>query len=295
MATDLQRGAGLAIVGAFSFACASALVKVAANDLPNVMVVFLRTLFGLLALLPWLLHRRRGSGISLKTRRIGNHLLRVGFGVSAMYCFFYAISQMDLASAVLLNYSQPLFLPFIAWVWLSEKPPGRIFPAVLMGFVGVALILKPGLGWFGSVGIIGLAAGILAATAMTAIRSMADTEPALRIVFYFCIFSVLFTFIPALLFWQTPSAQTWLAMAGAGAFATLGQLTLTRAYTLAPAAHIGSLVYTTVLFAALLGWLFWRETPDLLSAAGAAMVIIAAVIVVFARRPARKRRTTPPS
>lgn len=289
MTTDLHRGAALAVIGALAFACASALIKVAADDLPNVMVVFLRTLFGLLALLPWLLRQHRGSGVELKTHRIGSHLLRVGFGLSAMYCFFYAISQMDLASAVLLNYSQPLFLPFIAWAWLSEKPPARIFPAVAMGFVGVALILKPGLGWFGSTGMIGLAAGVLAATAMTAIRSMADTEPPLRIVFYFCIFSVLFTLIPALLFWQTPSWQNGLAMAGAGAFATLGQLTLTRAYTLAPAAHIGSLVYTTVLFAALLGWIFWQEAPDLLSAAGVVMVVAAAVIVVFVRRPARKR------
>src|SRR5699024_736912 len=200
MTSDLHRGAAYALVGAFAFACASALIKVAANDLPNVMVVFLRTLFGLLALLPWLLRRQYGHGISLKTQHIGGHLLRVGTGLSAMYCFFYAISQLDLASAVLLNYSQPLFLPFIAWLWLSEVPPTRIYPAVIIGFIGVALILKPGPGWFGSAGFIGLAAGVLAACAMTAIRSMAATEPALRIVFYFCTFSVMLTCIPAFLF-----------------------------------------------------------------------------------------------
>lgn len=289
MTTDLRRGAVLAVVGAFAFASASALIKVAAADLPTVMVVFLRTLFGLLALLPWLLRQHHSHGVDLRTHRIGSHLLRVGVGLAAMYCFFYAISQMKLASAVLLNYSQPLFLPFIAWLWLSERPPLRIYPAVAIGFIGVALILKPGLGGFGSAGFIGLAAGILAATAMTTIRSMADTEPALRIVFYFCFFSVLFTLVPALLFWQTPSWQSWLAMAGAGAFATLGQLTMTRAYTLAPAAHIGSLLYTTVLFAALIGWLAWDEAPDMLSAVGAMLVIAAAVVVVFARRPTRRR------
>lgn len=146
MTSDLHRGAVLAVIGAFAFACASALVKVAAGDLPNVMVVFLRTLFGLLALLPWLLQQQRSHGISLKTQRIGSHLLRVGTGLAAMYCFFYAIAQLDLASAVLLNYSQPLFLPFIAWLWLSERPPGRIYPAIAIGFIGVTLILKPGLG-----------------------------------------------------------------------------------------------------------------------------------------------------
>src|SRR5699024_2422757 len=226
MTSDLHRGAVFAVIGAFAFACASALIKVAADDLPNVMVVFLRTLFCLLALMPWLPRQQYSHVISLKTNRIGSHLLRAGTGLTAMYCFFYAISQLNLASAVLLKYSQPLFLPFIAWLWLNELPPARIYPAVAIGFVGVALILKPGLGWFGSAGFIGLVAGVLAACAMTSIRSMADTEPALRIVFYFCIFSVSFTCIPAVLFWQTPSWTNWLAMAGAGSFATLGQLTL---------------------------------------------------------------------
>lgn len=288
MTTDLRRGAALAVIGALAFACASALIKVAADDLPNVMVVFLRTLFGLLSLLPWLIPQRHK--VELATRRPGNHLLRAGVGLSAMYCFFYAISQLDLASAVLLNYSQPLFLPFIAWAWLSERPPARIYPAVAIGFAGVALILKPGLDWFGSAGFIGLVAGIMAATAMASIRRMADTEPTLRIVFYFCILGVLITFVPALLFWETPSPTNWLAMAGAGTFATLGQLTLTRAYSLAPAAHIGGLIYTTVLFAALIGWLFWGETPDLLSAVGALLVIAAAVIVVFMRSSKNKRK-----
>src|SRR5699024_3298216 len=106
----LQRGALLAIIGALAFASASALIKVAAADLPNVMVVFLRTLFGLLALLPWLAGQRHN--VDLRSRHPRGHLIRAGFGLAAMYCFFYAIAKMDLASAVLLNYSQPLFIPF---------------------------------------------------------------------------------------------------------------------------------------------------------------------------------------
>ena len=83
----------------------------------------------------------------------------------------------------------------------------------------------------------------------------------------------------------------WLALAAAGVVATAGQLLLTQAYTLAPAAHIGALIYTTVLFAALIGWLVWHETPDALSLAGGAAVILAAVIVVFARRASPGRAT----
>lgn len=290
MKDDLRRGALYALGGAAAFAAMSALIKLAGDGLPNPVVVFFRNLFALIVLLPWL--GTLGSGASLRTHRIGMHLLRATTGLAAMYCFFYALSQLQLASAVLLNYSQPLFLPFIAWAWIGERPPRRIYPAVLLGFAGVILILKPGLGWVGPAGLAGLGAGILAATSMAAIRRMSDTEPTLRIVLYFSILGTLISAAPAALAWQMPTATQWLALMAAGGVATAGQLLLTHAYSLAPAAHIGALVYTTVLFAALIGWVVWQETPDGLSIAGGIAVILAALIVVFLRRPQRRTAGT---
>ena len=284
--TNLRRGALLAVSGAAAFAMVSACVKLVGSDLPNPVVVLFRNLFALAVLLPWLA-KRGPAAVSMRTARPGMHLLRAATGLGAMYCFFYAISQMQLASAVLLNYSQPLFLPFIAWIWLGERPAARIFPAVIIGFLGVLLILKPGLGWQGQAGwagLAGLAAGILAATSMAAIRRMSDTEPTVRIVMYFSVLGTLVSALPAIAVWQTPTPAQWWALFGAGSIATAGQLLLTRAYSLAPAAHIGALIYTTVLFAALIGWIVWQETPDLLSAIGAAAVICAALIVVVTRR-----------
>ncbi len=281
MQHDLRRGARYAIAAAAALASAGAMIKLAAADLSNVMVVWLRSLFGLLLLAPWIL---RNGMRGLKTRRVGVHLLRAGFGLSAMYCFFYAISQLHLADAVLLNYSQPLFIPFIAWIWLAERPAARIYPAVLIGFIGVAFILKPTLGLVSPAGLAGLASGMFAAVAMVCIRRMSDTEPAVRIVAYFMIFATLISTLPALLFWQTPNVYSLAAMFAAGLFATLGQLLLTRAYALAQAAHVGSLVYTAVIFAALWGWIVWGELADAYSVFGAGLVILAALLVVFVRR-----------
>ena len=283
MTHPLRRGAAYAIGGAACFAAMSALVKTVGGDLPNSVVVFFRNAFALLVLLPWIAWSP-GKRASFSTRRPGMHLLRATTGLAAMYCFFYALSQMQLASAVLLNYSQPLFLPFIAWAWLGERPPLRIYPAVLIGFVGVILILKPGMGWAGPAGIAGLAAGILAATSMAAIRRMSDTEPAVRIVLWFSVLGTLVSAVPAAMHWQTPSPTQWSALAGLGVIAAGGQLLLTRAYALAPAAHIGALIYTTVLFAAMIGWLVWGERPDMLSGVGGLCVIAAALIVVVMRQ-----------
>lgn len=288
MTQDLRRGAVFAIAAAAAFATMSATIKFASAELPNAMVVFLRNAFGLLMLAPWLL---RPGLRGLATRRPLAHLLRAAIGLSAMYCFFYAIPRLNLANAVLLNYSQPLFIPFIAWLWVRERPPTRLFPAVVIGFVGVAFILKPDAGMVSFPGLVGLASGLLAATAMVAIRRMADTEPTTRIVFYFTVFGALISAVPAAVVWRTPSAAAWLAMLGAGAFATAGQLLLTRAYTLAPAAHVGSLIYAAVVFAATLGWLLWEEVPDALDAAGTLLVILAGTIVVFARSRSARRET----
>jgi len=280
--SHLARGALLAVLAAAAFASMGSMIKVTAAELPNTMVVFLRNAFGLLMLTPWLL---RPGLQGLATRRLGMHVLRAAIGLSAMYCFFYAIPRLQLANAVLLNYSQPLFIPFIAWIWLRERPPARIFPAVALGFAGVALILKPDAGLISPVGVVGLASGLLAAAAMTSIRRMSDTEPTTRIVFYFTVFGTAISAVPALITWQPPSPRAWIAMLAAGALATIGQLLLTRAYSLAPAAHVGSLIYTAVVFAAVIGWVGWSEVPDSYGALGASLVILAGMLVVFVRPP----------
>lgn len=251
-----------------------ALIRIASEEIDNAMVVFLRNIFGLIVLIPWLI-RLKPSG--LKTQRLGFHLARTLFGLSAMYCFFYSIPRLQLAEAVLLNYSAPIFIPIMAWFYLRERHRPAVYGAVIVGFLGVALLMKPGSSMLSWAGIVGLCSGVLAAMAMVTIRRMSTTEPTARIVFYFTIFSVLISALPALWDASLPSTQTLLIMLAAGAFATSGQLLLTGAYARAPAARVASLVYSTVIFAGLYGWIFWGETHDLVSLAGTALIIGAGV------------------
>jgi len=281
MQDNLRRGARHAIQAAAAFAVTGACIKAAAPSTPNEVVVFIRCLVSLLALLPWLL--RLGVG-SLRTQRIGGHLWRSAFGVLAMYAFFYAIGRLPLAEAMLLTYSTPLWIPFIAWLWIGERPPLVALPATLLGLAGIALIVKPGhaeLDWVA--GLIGVASGVLAACAMVSIRRISDTEPALRIVFYFALMATAITAIPLLWAWQTPSLEALMLLIGAGLFATVGQLNLTQAYSYAPAARVGPFTYTAVLFSAGLAWLIWDEALDRWSALGAVLVIATCVMVSWRR------------
>ncbi|WP_028079431.1 DMT family transporter [Solimonas soli] len=284
MRNDLRRGALHALYAAAAFSATGVCIKAAAATTANEMVVFIRCAVSLLAFAPWLL--RHGSQ-GLRTRRLGGHLWRSVFGVAAMYCFFYAIAQLPLASAMLLTYSTPLWLPFIAWWWLGERPTAMAFPAALIGLAGVALIVHPrgnDFGALGLAGIVGAGSGLLAACAMVSVRRISDSEPAERIVFYFALLATLVSALPLPWRWQTPEPRALLLLIAAGIAATVGQLHLTRAYSWAPAAQVGPFTYASVLFSAALAWLLWGERLDRWAGLGVALVI--ATCVLISRRAA---------
>lgn len=274
-----------AILAAATFALTGACIKQAATWIGNEQVVFFRSAIGLLVLLPWAIRAGR-AGVA--TQRLGGHLWRALLGTSAMYCFFYAIPRLPLAEATLLNYSSPLYVPVVAWLWIREKPPASALGATLLGMLGILMIVKPDAGLMTSpAAIIGLVSGMLAAGAMVGIRRISDTEPTTRIVFYFALFSTLVSTVPLLWAWSTPPPPAWLPIAGIGLSATVGQLLLTRAYGLAPAAQVGPYTYTIVLFAAALAWVGWRETLDTISIAGGVLVIASCILAGLRRKEPR--------
>lgn len=252
-------------------------IKYLSQQLPVEMVVFFRNLFGLVALIPLVLRR----GIPhLHTRHLRLHLTRSLFGLTAMYCYFFSIAHLHLAEATLLNYTAPLYTPLLAWWWLKEPAPRRLLAPLLVGFIGIVLILKPGIGIFKPQAVVGMMAGMLTAGAFVSLRQMAHSEPPLRTVFYFGVTSTLISSVPLLWSWQTPPAGLLFTLLIMGGVASGGQLLLTRAYAHAPAAWVGSFTYTIVPLSALVGWWGWGERPDALSLLGALLVVSAAVLVL---------------
>lgn len=283
MPDHLRRAALHATAAAASFACMGAFAKAASQQGGSeALIVFVRNVVGVLALLPWVLRQGKSA---LHTQRFGGHLWRSLFGLCGMYTLFYAITHLPLAEALLLNYASPLFIPFIAWAVLSEKPPALMIPAALLGIAGVALIVKPATLGFGIASWVGMASGVFAACAMVSLRRISDTEPAQRVVFYFSAIGVVVSAIPLWWFASLPSPELMVWMVATGLAATNGQLQLTRAYSFAPAARVGAMSYSGVLFAGLIGWFVWAETPDRYSLLGAVLVIGTCVLASWARAP----------
>lgn len=282
--TNLPRAAACMVAAALLFALMGVTVKVLSDSLPNAMVVFMRSALALLIFLPAGLWRGREA---LRTKHLGEHVVRGVVGMAAMYCFFYAIAELGLAEALLLNYSLPLFLPFVERAWLGAAVPKGIWKPLAIGLLGLIFILKPGVGLFQPAALVGVLSALLSATAQVGVRSLTRTESVTKIVFYFSIVSTLVGLGPALLAWKTPAVSSIPVLIGLVSSGTVAQLMMTRAYQLAPAAQVGPFIYGSVAFAALFDWLLFARHPDAMSTLGAALVALAGILAL--RRGQRVR------
>jgi drug/metabolite transporter (DMT)-like permease len=276
------------LLAALLFALMSLTVKLLSASLPNPMVVFLRSGLSLLLLLPTTL---RGGPARLRTQHLPEHVARGALGMAAMYCFFFAIARLGPAEALLLNYSLPLFIPFVERLWLGAPVPRGIWRPLAIGMLGLLLILKPGLGLFRPAALVGLLGALFAATAQVGVRRLTLTESVTKIVFYFSLSSTLISVGPALFSWVTPGVETLPLAAGLVICGTAAQLAMTRAYQLAPAARVGPFIYGSVAFAALFDWLLFSQRPDLASGIGTALVVTAGISALRDNRPPRSLAT----
>ncbi len=269
--------AALCVLGAsFAFAVLGALVKVVSVSLTTEMVVFFRNFCSLFFILPWIWYSRPPGGV--RTSYFPLHLLRSMAGLGGMYCFFYVIAHLRLSEAFLLMATAPLFIPVIAYAWLREPVVRKVRGAIVIGFIGIILILKPGMGMLQPIAFIGLGAGILGALAMVSIRRMSSSEPTIRIVFYFTVFGTLISAVPLAWSWQSPKPEILWLLVLMGLLAAVGQFLLTKGYSLAPAAQVGPFTYGNVVFATLLGWIFWGEGLDSFTWIGALLICLAGII-----------------
>ena len=282
---NVLQGALFILLSEFMFAAMGATVKHLSSTLSHEMIVFMRNCAGLLVILPLFL--RMAHKESFYTEVPWLHLQRALLGLSAMYCFFYAIGNMPLAKSVLLKTTAPLFMPLIAFLWLQESLSKYSIAAVVIGFLGVYLILDPG-GQYTWIALIGLLGGLFAALAKVTVRRLSRTEPAVRTVVYFSLVATLVSAIPLSWGWRTPNLSEWSWIVMMGVCGTAGQLFLTRGYSAAKAGQIAPFTYFSVVYAALLGYLLWDETLKAIFYLGAFLIILAGIMTVYSPKQRRE-------
>ncbi len=277
----IYKGALLILLSELFLVSSGMVIKQISDELPTEIIVFIRNLFGLLLLMPWLLKNGRKA---IRTNLLRFHFMRAAVGVTAMSCLYYSWGHLPLAQAALLKQTAPFFMPLIALYWLGENISGRAKLAILVGFVGVYVVLNPHEGSLNFAVIIAVIGAMLGALAKVTIRRMVGTESPQRIVFYFAFFSATLSALPALLVWQMPTViqLSWLMLLASTS--TVAQLLLSKGYSYAPAGQLGPFTYGSVAFAALFGWWIWQESLGWNTWVGIVLITLAGLMAMLKKR-----------
>jgi drug/metabolite transporter (DMT)-like permease len=280
----------LMLASACMFGCMAVVIRLASQQLHPFEIAFFRNLFGLLFALPLLL--RHGPGL-LKTRKLPLYFMRSGIGIVSMLCGFWAIVNLPLAQAVSLSYSTPLFVTIGAVLVLGEVVRARRWTAVLLGFIGVILIIRPGADFSPGVLVALLAAALSAAVAIS-IKFLSRTEKPDAIVLYTTLLWVPMSLLPALWVWENPQGITWLWIVLAGFFGTAGHMCWARALKLGDASMLTPISFLQVPIVAAAGFLLFDERLDAWIAGGAAIIFFANAYIAHREAQLARRAVTDP-
>ena len=260
------------------FATMSAFIKGVGQALPLPELVFLRCLLSLPVL--FLFVRIRQRPLMVKAKKL--ILLRTLFGMSAMFCFFYALTHMPLAECIFLGRTQPLLLALFSPFVIGEKAPFAAWIAIVTGIVGVTFIMQPQVSWSFAAWIAVAGAGA-AAMAHLMVRRLNATDFPLTIVFNFTILTCMISGVWGFRQFVIPSSLQLLQLLFVALFASLGQLFMTLAYQHDRAPAVASASYTSVILAVLYGYLIWGETPHMYTWVGGVLIVSGGMLLLKSR------------
>ncbi len=282
--------AGLLMLGStMLFGFMAVTIRLASAELHTFQIAFFRNFFGLAAALPLLLHH--GPGL-LKTTRLPRYFIRCLIGILSMFCGFWAIGNLPLAHAVSLSYSTPLFVTIAAVIWLGEQVRMRRWAAVIVGFIGVLIIVRPGTASFTAGSLVAVSAAVLSGIVAIQIKQLSGTEPADRIVIWTTLLWVPMSLVPALFVWEWPRGITWLWVVAAGFLGTGGHMLWTRALKLGDVSALTPISFMQLPLVALLGFLLFDEGVDRWTVLGAAVIFTANAYIAHREAQLARRDAT---
>jgi len=279
------------LLASLSFAFMSGFVKLLTTSMPPLEITFFRNIIGVVLI-----------GVTLfrnPLKQIGGKPLLLFFrgmmGFLSLLAYFYIIAYIPLGEAVTYNKLSPIFVAIFAYIFLGEKLPSWALLGVVLGFVGIVFIAKPDGIAFDLYSLLGIFSGIGAALAYTSIRELRNYYDTRAIVLSFMIVGSIVPFILMLLTpyvakpqleilfspFVLPSSMDWFFIISMGLFATLSQLLMTKAYELSKAAIVGTVSYTNIIFAVMIGVMLGDSFPDSWTLLGIMLVIFSGILVIY--------------
>jgi drug/metabolite transporter (DMT)-like permease len=272
-----QFGIALMLAAVLNFASMEAIAKFLIGDYPVPMIAWSRWAFHFAICLPFFLAPRNVR--FLRTRRPVMHTLRPLILVTATFSFFGALTEMQLATTTALVFTAPLIVTALSPLLLSEVVGMRRRIAVLVGFAGVLVILRPSPHFDNWIALLPLLAGACYAAYQLATRHLSGTEPAMTQFFYVGLGGLVATSVIVPFFWKTPSAGDWGLLALSGLFGLVAQFLTIKAFEAADASIVSPFLYTQIIWATLYGFVLFGDLPDLWTVAGAAIVVASGIYI----------------
>ena len=276
------RGGTLMILAGGLLTAMHCVVRYLSSEMHPFEIAFFRNLFGFLALSP--LFIRYGLEL-LRVRQPKLQALRGVTGIIAMLCWFSGLSVVPLTEATALSFTNTIFGSIIAAIFLKENLSRQRLGAIFFGFLGILVIVRPGLIEWNSGTFLVLVAAFCWGGSVVVVKELSRTDSSASIVAWFGIQLSIMSFPFAIMFWSWPVSTDYFWLALMGLLGTLGHLAMTRALKLMDSAAVFPLDFIRLLWAALFGYVFFSELPDLWTWLGAAIIVISTLS--FLRREVR--------
>lgn len=276
--TDNLRGAMWMLMSSFAFAAGSVAIKTIGQALPSAEVVFFRCLFGLTVVAPFV--ARYGFAV-FRTQRPDLHIVRVICAALGMNCGFYAMSHLDLATAVSLSYTRPLFMIVLAVMFMGEVVRWRRGLATLIGFMGVIVMLGPTDVAFSLPALAALMAAFAVAGAMSVVKQQAAVDGPATIMVWFGVGTAIITAGPAAFVWVPPTGTQWIWLFAVGTVSSIGQYLMIRALAIGEITVMNPIDYVQIVLGAISGYFIFAEVPTIWTAIGAVIIVSSTLYILF--------------
>ena len=268
---DVARGTSYMIVAALILALGATSARFAGSNLNVFALVFWSNLCMFIFMCAWILFNSPAGGIG--TKRLSRHFLRAVFTYGALVTYFYALTHIPFANAVILQSMGPIFVPILALLIYRRLSDRYVWLGVLISFVGVYMIIQPDRVGMSIGDVSGVLAALGGAAAALVIWSLSTTEPPARQMFYFSLFVLLLSAIPLPWTWQWPDMTQAIQIVFVAAFTIIGQYFYAKAFSVAPADKVVTWSYMSIVFAAIIGFVAWNEPILAITVGGAALIV----------------------
>ena len=259
------------------FTIGEAIVKTLAPDFDITQIVWSRYVFH--ALVTFAVFSRVNVFRLARTTRPGLHITRSALALGATTLFFASLRYLPLADAVAINFIAPLLVTVLSIPMLKERVGIRRWMAIFVGFAGVLIIIRPGMGVMHWAVILPLGTAVCYAFYQILTRIAARSDDTQTSLFWMSAFGVIVSSVAVPFFWTTPSLIEWAMMMVLGTVYGLGHYLLIRGLEIAPASKLSPFLYTQIIWATLLGSLFFDDFPDVPTLIGVAIVICSGLYI----------------